>query len=248
MSLEMINTDIVGRDYQIAGIRTILEQIENHRQKFLLVMATGTGKTRVAVALTDVLMRARWVKRVLFLVDRIALRDQALNEGFKVFLPSEPRWPNQGEVGFARDRRVYVTTYPTMLNLIQAGTTPQSWISPFFFDLIIADESHRSIYNVYRSVVDYFYGVKLGLTATPRDHVDHDTYNMFDCHAGEPSFLYTYDEAQSRNLFFPPPSMSPRIEGVQKPIRAWGRPVGGSNSLTGVISVHDSVGQGLTEQ
>ena len=204
MSLEMINTDIAGRDYQVAGIRTIIEQIEKGRQKFLLVMATGTGKTRVAVALTDVLMRAHWVKRVLFLVDRIALREQALNESFKAHLPSTPRWPNRGEVAFSRDRRVYVTTYPTMLNLIEAGTTPQSWISPFFFDLIIADESHRSIYNVYKQVVDYFYGVKLGLTATPRDHVDHDTYNLFDCQAGDPSYLYTYEEAVNHD----PPYLS----------------------------------------
>ncbi len=195
LSLEMINTDIVERDYQLAGIRTVLEQIEHGRQKFLLVMATGTGKTRVAVALTDVLMRARWAKRVLFLVDRIALRDQALNEAFKVHMPSEPRWPEQPGAVFDPNRRIYVTTYPTMLNVIQAGTTPQSWISPFFFDLIIADESHRSIYNVYKQVVDYFYGIKLGLTATPRDHLDHDTYNLFDCAAGEPSFLYAYDEA-----------------------------------------------------
>ncbi len=106
LSIEMINTAIVDRDYQIAAIRTILEQIEAKRQKFLLVMATGTGKTRTAVALVELLMRARWAKRVLFLVDRIALRDQALNEAFKVYMPSEPRWPEEGEAVFARNRRV----------------------------------------------------------------------------------------------------------------------------------------------
>ncbi len=82
-----------------------------------------------------------------------------------------------------------------MLSRIQAGTSPGTWISPFFFDLIIADESHRSIYNTYQHVVDYFHGIKLGLTATPRDHVDHDTFQLFECDPGEPSFAYSYQEA-----------------------------------------------------
>jgi len=194
LSTEMINTDIAGRDYQIAAIRSILEGIEAKRQRFLLVMATGTGKTRTAAALMDVLMRARWAKRILFLVDRIALRDQAL-EAFREHLPSEPTWPQTGEKSFAKDRRIYVTTYPTMLNMIEAGTTPESWISPFFFDAVIADESHRSIYNKYKSVMDYFNAIKLGLTATPRDHIDHDTFRIFECDANDPTFAYAYEEA-----------------------------------------------------
>ena len=157
-------------------------------------MATGTGKTRTAAALMDVLMRARWAQRILVLVDRIALRDQAL-EAFREHVPSEPVWPQKGEKTFARDRRIYVATYPTMLNLIESGTTPETWISPFFFDVVIADESHRSIYNIYKSVLDYFNAIKLGLTATPRDHIDHDTFKMFECEAGVPTFAYTYEEA-----------------------------------------------------
>ena len=194
LSVEMINTDIVERDYQLAAIRTILEQLEEKRQKFLLAMATGTGKTRTAVALSEVLMRARWAKRTLFLVDRIALRDQAL-EAFEEFMPAEPQWPERGETVFQRNRRIYVTTYPTMLNLIHGGVMPHTWISPFFFDLIVADESHRSIYNVYKQVLDYFHGIKLGLTATPRDHVDHDTFGLFDCEPGVPTFAYSFQEA-----------------------------------------------------
>ena len=139
-------------------------------------------------------MRGRWAKRILFLVDRIALRDQAL-DAFEEFMPSEPRWPERGEKAFAKNRRVYVTTYPTMLNLIHGGITPESWISPFYFDLIIADESHRSIYNFYKQVVEYFYGITLGLTATPRDHVDHDTFALFDCETGDPTFAYSFQEA-----------------------------------------------------
>ena len=194
LSVELINPAIAGRDFQIQAIRTLLEAIEAKRRKFLMVMATGTGKTRTAVALVDVLMRTHWAKRVLFLVDRVALQEQAL-AAFKEHLPSSPRWPDQEDTKFDRNRRIYVTTYPTMLNLIQAGTTPSTWISPFFFDLIIADESHRSIYNQYQQVVRYFHGLTLGLTATPRDHVDHDTFALFECPAGEPTFAYAFDEA-----------------------------------------------------
>ncbi len=198
LSEERINTDIAGRGYQIQAIRAVLERVTAKRCKLLLVMATGTGKTRVAVALADVLRRAKWAKRVLFLVDRIALRDQAL-ETFKEHIPAEPRWPkrrgNGIEKAFAKDRRIYVSTYPTMLNLIQAGTTPATYISPCFFDLVIADESHRSIYNVYRQVLDYFRAITVGLTATPRDHIDHDTFKLFECDSGDPTFAYTYEEA-----------------------------------------------------
>jgi len=194
LSVELINTNIVERDYQIAAIRSVLEEIEARRRKFLLVMATGTGKTRVAVALLDVLSRARWAKRVLFLVDRIALRDQAL-DAFKEHLPAEPRWPQTEEKQFARDRRVYVVTYPTMLNLIQNGTTPETWISPHFFDVVIADESHRSIYNIYLQVLNYFNAIKLGLTATPKDIIDYDTFKLFDCEVHDPTFAYSFEEA-----------------------------------------------------
>lgn len=194
LSVELINRGIAGRDYQIEAVRTLLDAMEARRRKFLLVMATGTGKTRTAVALVDVLQRAHWIKRVLFLVDRIALQEQAL-AAFKEHLPSSPRWPDHSETAFARNRRIYVTTYPTMLNMIHAGTTPESWISPFFFDLIVADESHRSIYNIYQQVVRYFHGLTLGLTATPRDHVDHDTFALFDCDTHDPTFAYSFDEA-----------------------------------------------------
>ncbi|MGB2983181.1 MAG: DEAD/DEAH box helicase family protein [Candidatus Bipolaricaulia bacterium] len=194
LSVELINRDIAGRDYQIQAIRTLLEQIEARRRKFLIAMATGTGKTRTAIALTDVLQRARWAKRVLFLVDRIALQEQAL-DAFKEHIPAEPRWPEKGDDGLPANRRIYVTTYPTMLNLIEKGTTPEAYVSPFFFDLVIADESHRSIYNVYQAVLDYFSAIKIGLTATPTDFVDHDTFALFECEPRDPSFAYSFEEA-----------------------------------------------------
>ncbi|MFC2079517.1 DEAD/DEAH box helicase family protein [Candidatus Bipolaricaulota bacterium] len=196
LSVELINRDISGRGYQIEGIRTILEAIEEQRRRFLMVMATGTGKTRTAIALVDVLRRARWAKRVLFLVDRIALRDQAL-DAFKEHIPAEPRWPEKGDKGLPTNRRVYVTTYPTMLNLIEKGTSPESYVSPFFFDIVIADESHRSIYNVYKDVLNYFSAIKIGLTATPTEFVGHDTFELFDCETTDPTFAYSYDEAIS---------------------------------------------------
>jgi type I restriction enzyme R subunit len=188
---ELINTKIAGRNYQIASIRAVMEAIEKRKRKFLLVMATGTGKTRTCIALVDALMRAGWAERVLFLVDRIALRDQTL-EAFKEHLPNEPRWPKQGEKEIATDRRIYVSTYPTMLNVIR---NEEKSLSPHFFDLIVVDESHRSIYNTYQEILDYFNTIILGLTATPTDVIDHNTFQLFECEDGVPTFAYSYDEA-----------------------------------------------------
>ena len=191
LSSELINTDIAGRPYQIQAIRSVLERIEKKHRKFLLVMATGTGKTRTCMGLLDVLMRTNRVQKVLFLVDRIALREQAL-ETFKDHLPNAPVWPKTGEMKFAPDRRIYCTTYPTMLNLIQQEDCP---LNPHYFDMIIADESHRSIYNVYKNIFDYFDAIQLGLTATPKDAIEHNTFQLFDCEDGLPTFAYSYEEA-----------------------------------------------------
>ncbi len=188
---ELINTGIAGRDYQIRSIRSVMEAVEQRKRKFLLVMATGTGKTRTCIALIDALMRAGWVERALFLVDRIALRDQTL-EAFKEHLPNEPRWPKQGEKEIATDRRIYVSTYPTMLNIIRNN---ERSLSPHFFDLVVVDESHRSIYNTYQEILDYFNTITLGLTATPTDVIDHNTFQLFECEDGIPTFAYSYEEA-----------------------------------------------------
>ncbi|WP_285338978.1 DEAD/DEAH box helicase family protein [Vibrio parahaemolyticus] len=188
---EFINTSIAGRDYQIRAIRSVLEGIEQKKRDFLLVMATGTGKTRTCIALTDALMRASHVEKVLFLVDRIALREQALT-AFKEYMPNEPRWPNLGEKVIAKDRRVYVATYNTMLNIIRDES---QHLSSHFFDFIVVDESHRSIYNTFGEVLDYFKTITLGLTATPTDIIDHNTFELFHCEDGIPTFAYTYEEA-----------------------------------------------------
>ena len=191
LTQEFINTSIAGRDYQIRAIRAVLEGIEQQKRDFLLVMATGTGKTRTCIAMADALMRAGHAEKILFLVDRIALREQAL-AAFKEHLPNEPRWPNVGEKLITKDRRVYVATYPTMLNIIRDES--QS-LSPHFFDFIVVDESHRSIYNTYGEVLDYFKTITLGLTATPTDIIDHNTFRLFHCEDGLPTFAYTYEEA-----------------------------------------------------
>lgn len=191
LSSEFINTKVAGRDYQIRAIRSVMDGLEQKRRTFLIVMATGTGKTRTTIALVEALMRAGWAEKALFLVDRIALRDQAL-EAFKEHLPNEPRWPKQGEKSIAKDRRVYVSTYPTMLNIVREE---KETLSPHFFDLIVVDESHRSIYNTYKEVLDYFNTITIGLTATPTDVIDHNTFKIFNCEDGLPSFAYTYEEA-----------------------------------------------------
>ncbi len=191
LTQEFINTSIAGRDYQIRAIRSVLDGIGQKKRDFLLVMATGTGKTRTCIAMVDALMRAGHAEKALFLVDRIALREQAL-AAFKEHLPNEPRWPNVGEKLLAKDRRVYVATYPTMLNIIRDES---QHLSPHFFDFIVVDESHRSIYNTYGEVLDYFKTITLGLTATPTDIIDHNTFQLFHCEDGLPTFAYTFEEA-----------------------------------------------------
>jgi len=191
LSQQLIDTDIAGRDYQIGAMRSVMEGIEKKRRNFLLVMATGTGKTRTTIALVDALMKAGVVKRTLFLVDRIALREQAI-EAFKEHLPNESLFPKFGEKSFVKDRRIYVSTYPSMLNIIRDEV--QS-LSSHFFDLIVVDESHRSIYNTYGEIFEYFDAMRLGLTATPTNIIDHNTFKLFDCEDGLPTFAFSYEEA-----------------------------------------------------
>lgn len=191
LTQEFINTSIAGRNYQIRAIRSVLEGIEQKKRNFLLVMATGTGKTRTCIAMVDALMRAGHAEKVLFLVDRIALREQAL-AAFKEHMPNEPRWPNLGEKLIVKDRRIYIATYPTMLNIIRDEV---QHLSPHFFDFIVVDESHRSIYNTYGDVLAYFKTITLGLTATPTDIIDHNTFQLFHCEDGLPTFAYTFEEA-----------------------------------------------------
>jgi type I restriction enzyme R subunit len=180
------NKSIINRLYQVEAVKRVTEAIEQGRRKFLLVMATGTGKTRTAIALIDVLMRSNWVKQVLFLADRRELVKQALGD-FKEHLPNQTRSRVEGgDIDLTAN--IHVATYPSMMQAYQH-------LSPGFYDLIIADESHRSIYNRYKTLFDYFDAMQLGLTATPTDYIDHNTFELFESPDGLPTFYYPYEQA-----------------------------------------------------
>ena len=205
-----INGEIVERHYQTRAIRRIAEAFErNHDRKALLVMATGAGKTRTVIALADLLMRCNWAKRVLFLADRVALVNQAVN-AFKRHLP------DASPVNLVTDKgaegRVYVSTYPTMMGLIDEAADGQRRFGVGHFDLIIIDEAHRSVFQKYRAIFDYFDSLLVGLTATPKDEVDRNTYSLFDLESGVPTDAYSLEEAVRDGYLVP-------AEAVSVPLR-----------------------------
>jgi len=187
--LEKFNPDlkIADRPYQIEAIKTVAAHFQSQRRKALLIQATGTGKTRVAIALAELLLTHGWAKRVLFLCDRKELRVQA-DEAFKVNLPSEPRHVIGETKNIEQSARVYISTYPGMMNRFAE-------LDVGFFDLIIADESHRSIYNKYRDLFDYFDALQVGLTATPVKFISRNTFDIFDCEDTDPTFEFGLDAA-----------------------------------------------------
>lgn len=187
-----VNPDIAGRPYQKEAIRRVGAAFESGRRKALVVMATGAGKTRTTVALVDQLMRAGWVKRVLFLADRTALVTQAVN-AFKTHLGDSNPVNLTTEPG--ADGRVYVSTYPTMMNLIDRTDDGMRRFGPGYFDLVVVDEAHRSVYQKYREIFAYFDALLLGLTATPKDEVDRNTYRLFELEAGAPTYVYSLEDA-----------------------------------------------------
>ena len=212
LSATSIDNTIVERYYQSRAIRRVGEVFEQDRlRKALLVMATGSGKTRTVIAQIDQLMRANWIKRVLFLADRVALVRQAHNN-FKAHLPSAPSAnliekhdPKKNDHNGAR---VCVATYPTMMNLIDQIQNGQRLYGPGHFDLIVIDEAHRSIYRKYRAIFDYFDSLLIGLTATPRDEIDRDTYSLFELERGVPTDSYDLEEAVGDGFLVPPIAVS----------------------------------------
>jgi len=196
MALETISpkSEIVDRIYQIEAIKRLTEKFSSNHRKGLLVQATGTGKTRVAIALTDLLNRASWVKRVLFLCDRKELRKQAKN-AYNDFL-AEPMTVVMADTAKDRDKRIYLATYPAMNKIYQTFDVG-------FFDLVIADESHRSIYNRYRDMFRYFDCLQVGLTATPVDFISRNTFKMFDCDDQTPTAYYPLDQAVEESFLVP---------------------------------------------
>lgn len=187
--LERFNPDlnIADRPYQIEAIKTVAAHFQNQRRKALIIQATGTGKTRVAIALAELLLRTGWAKRVLFLCDRKELRVQA-DDAFKQNLPSEPRCVIGETNKIDQSARVYIATYPGMMNRF-------AQLDVGFFDLIIADESHRSIYNKYRDLFEYFDALQVGLTATPVKFISRNTFDIFDCETTDPTFEFGLDAA-----------------------------------------------------
>ncbi|CAM4172934.1 DEAD/DEAH box helicase family protein [Flavobacterium antarcticum] len=197
-----INTEIVNRPYQFEAINRVAETfvadgangICGNKRRALLVMATGSGKTRVAAALVDVLFKNNWVKRVLFLADRNALVRQAKNN-FNEHLPDLSSIDLTAEKENDTTRLVF-STYPSMMNKIDnIRTSDERFYGVGHFDLIIVDEAHRSIYNRYKAIFDYFDASIVGLTATPKDGIDHNTFELFGCSNEDPTFLYELHQA-----------------------------------------------------
>src|SRR5207302_9732 len=182
-----INNSIIDRNYQHEAVRRVGERFETGERRALLVMATGTGKTRTVMGLIDVLLRSKWVQNVLFLADRDALVEQALKGGFVAHLPDEPNI-RVHTARIDKDKRLYVSTLQTISRCFED-------FSPGFFDLIVFDEAHRSIFNRFAEVIEYFDARMVGLTATPAAFIDRDTFRVFDCKDQTPTFLYTYEQA-----------------------------------------------------
>ncbi|RDY22699.1 DUF4145 domain-containing protein [Romboutsia maritimum] len=191
-----INDDISNRYYQKEAITSVCEALESRQRKALLVCATGTGKTRTAISIVDVLSRHNWVKNVLFLADRKALVKQAKNN-FSKLLPNLALCNLLDNKDNPEEARMIFSTYPTMMNAIDDTKSKDGkrLFTPGHFDLIIVDESHRSIYKKYKSIFDYFDSYLLGLTATPKDEIDKNTYEIFDMENGVPTYAYDYDKA-----------------------------------------------------
>ncbi len=192
----VINPEITDRPYQKDAITAICNAYSSFRRKSLLVLATGTGKTRVSISTVDILMKAGWIKNVLFLADRTSLVKQA-HKNFNKLLPNVTTSIYTGD-SFDRDEnaKIIFSTYQTMINLINEDTKD---FSIGRFDLIIIDEAHRSIFKKYSAIFDYFDSLMLGLTATPRNEENKSTYDVFDLPDGEPDYAYELVEAIKDN-------------------------------------------------
>lgn len=218
--------DIAGRPYQLQAIQAVAENlvatqddkiIGKHR-KSLLVMATGSGKTRVAASIVEMLIRNNWVKRVLFLADRNALVTQAKNS-FKEHLPNLSAIDlTKGERDL--NARVVFSTYPTMMNQIDSVRTDgQKTFGIAHFDLIIIDEAHRSVYQKYQAIFDYFDSLLIGLTATPVKHVDRNTYDLFELEEDNPTFAYELEQAVKDGFLVPPKGIDVPVKFVRSGVK-----------------------------
>lgn len=214
-----INNDITNRHYQKAAITHILEHFETeHGRKALLVMATGTGKTRTVISLVDLLVKNDWVKNVLFLADRNALLTQAKKNFVKLVDRISCSMLDSSQSKDRIESRLYFSTYPTMKNLLDRSADER----PFgvgHFDLIIVDEAHRSVYAKYRQIFEYFDGLLVGLTATPKDEVEKNTYDIFDLQDGMPTYAYEDASAYAEHFLVPPTKISVATKFIREGIK-----------------------------
>ena len=194
LALVEVDRSIAGRWYQEGAIKAACQALRQNRRKVLLVMATGSGKTRTVIALCQVLLRQGWVKNILFLADRTSLVTQA-KRSFVNLLPDlsvTNLCEGRGDVS----AHCVFSTYPTMMHCIDTVRDEEGRLfTPGHFDLVICDEAHRSIYNKYQDIFTYFDAPLVGLTATPKDEIDKNTYEIFELENGIPA--YGYDLAQA---------------------------------------------------
>jgi type I restriction enzyme, R subunit len=211
-----INTKIVERPYAWEAIKRVSEhfvtknslgELRGKARKSLLVMATGTGKTRISAAIVDMLTKCNWAKRVLFLADRNALVTQAKN-AFATHLP------HLSSIDLTREKedngtRLVFSTYPTIMNKIDGmRQNDVRFYGVGHFDLVIIDEAHRSVYQKYKAIFDYFDSLLIGLTATPKKDIDHNTYSLFEIEDDNPTAAYELDEAVHEQYLVPPKAIS----------------------------------------
>ena len=192
----MVDKLIAGRYYQEGAIKAVCESFgTKNRRKALLVMATGSGKTRTVIALCKVLLEHGWVKNILFLADRNSLVTQA-KRSFKNMLP-DLSVTNLCEDKENFDSRCVFSTYQTMISCIDTvkDENEKKLFTVGHFDLVIVDEAHRSIYNKYKDIFNYFDAPLVGLTATPKDEIDKNTYEIFELENGVPTYGYELAQA-----------------------------------------------------
>ncbi|MFD0883034.1 DEAD/DEAH box helicase family protein [Streptosporangium algeriense] len=218
LSSTSINEEIVERYYQHRAIRRIGERFDRDNQRqALLVMATGSGKTRTTIALVDLLQKAGWIKRVLFLADRKELVTQATN-AFKQYLPGTPVINLLTEKNDSA--RVYISTYPTMFNLINnVSDSGERKFGPGYFDLVVVDEAHRSIFNKYKAIFDYLDALLVGLTATPKNEIDRNTFRVFNLEEGNPTDVYDLEQAKEDGFLVGPFTINVPLKFPQRGVR-----------------------------
>lgn len=191
-----ISNHITNRPYQKEAVTAVCDAIAKKHRKMLIVQATGSGKTRVSISVVDVLRRHNYVKNILFLADRTALVKQAKNS-YANLLKDLSCCNLLDSKDDPESSRMIFSTYPTMMNAIDETKNKfgERLFSPGHFDLIICDEVHRSIYKKYQEIFEYFDALLLGMTATPKNEIDKNTYGIFDLERGVPTFAYELEKA-----------------------------------------------------